>query len=147
MEMIQKLEEEKAKTNTDYTALQRQVHELQKRLQEKEKPEPEDNQPKKPTYAKMQPITNDPNIVSGIVKNQDSDAIPGVVLLIKNHKGESVRALKTNAIGQFSISTPLANGLYTLEVGSSVEGLTFDIITVEVKGEVLPPMEIIGRPV
>jgi hypothetical protein len=148
LELIKKLEEEKEKTTADYTSLQRQVHELQKRLEEKEKPEqPQSNEPKKPTYAKMQAITNDPNTVSGIVKNQDGEAIPGVVLLIKNHKGESVRALKTNAIGQFSISTPLGNGLYTLEVGSSVEGLTFDIITVEVKGEVLPPIEIIGRPI
>ncbi len=145
IELIRKLEEEQKRANTDYTTLQKQVHELQNRLKEKEEPLPEDTQPKKPTYAKMQPITEEPNIVSGVVKNQDGEAITGVVLLIKNHKGESVRALKTNTIGQFAISTSLVKGMYTLEVGSSVEGLTFDIITVEVKGEVLPPIEIIGR--
>lgn len=141
--LVEELEKEKNKASTDYSTLQKQVYELQKRLEEKQ--QPKDTGPKKPTYAKMQPITNDPNIVSGVIKNQDGEAIPGVVLLIKNHKGEAVRALKTNTLGQFSISTPLVNGMYTLEVGSPVEGVAFDIITVEVKGEVIPPIEMIGR--
>lgn len=143
--LVEELEKEKNKTSTDYSALQRQVHELQQRLQEKQ--QPQDTGPKKPSFAKMQPITNEPNIVSGVIKDSDGEAIPGVVLLIKNHKGEAVRALKTNTIGQFSISTPLVNGMYTLEVGSPVEGSSFDIITVEVKGEVIPPIEMIGREV
>ncbi len=95
----------------------------------------------------MEPITSEPNIVSGVIKNSENEAITGAVLLVKNSKGEAVRALKTNALGQFSISTPLMNGMYTLEVGSAVEDTTFDIITIEVKGEVLPPIELIGREV
>jgi len=142
--LVEELEKEKDKANTDYTALQKQVFELQRRLKEKQAP-PQDTGPKKPTFAKMQPITNEPNIVSGVVKGQDGEGIPGIVLLIKNHKGEAVRALKTNTLGQFSISTSLVNGMYTLEIGSPVEGLGFDIITVEVKGDVLPPIELIGR--
>ena len=93
----------------------------------------------------MEPITNEPNIVSGMIKKPDGESIPGLVLLIKNHRGEAVRALKTNALGQFSISTPLVDGIYTLEVGSTVEDTTFDIITIEVKGEVIPPVELIGK--
>jgi len=143
--LVEELEREKDKASTDYTALQRQVLDLQERLKEKEIPAPKDTGPKKPVYAKMQPITNEPNKVSGVIKDQDGEAIPGVVLLIKNHKGEAVRALKTNTLGQFSISTPLVKGMYTLEVGSSVEDISFDIITIEVKGEVLPPVEMIGR--
>jgi len=143
--LVEELEREKDKANIDYTSLQKQVLELQERLKEKE--EPKKKGPSKPTYAKMQPITNEPNIVSGVIKNQDGEALPGVVLLIKNHKGEAVRALKTNTLGQFSISTSLVKGMYTLEVGSAVEETSFDIITVEVKGEVIPPMEMVGRQV
>ncbi|MFC1722239.1 PrgI family mobile element protein [Patescibacteria group bacterium] len=147
-EILDRLEKEKNQTSTNYTSLQKQILELQRRIKEQEDPTAGiDTQPKQPTYAKMQPITSDPNIVSGVVKNSLGEAQPGIVLLIKNHKGESVRALKTNALGQFSISTSLVNGLYTIEVGSSVDGQTFDIITVEVKGEVIPPIEIVGRAV
>jgi hypothetical protein len=142
--LVEQLEQEKNKKNIDYSALQKQVLELQERLKEKEAPE-EDAGPKKATFAKMQPITNDPNIVSGVVKNHEGEAVTGVVLLIKNHKGEAVRALKTNALGQFSISTPLVKGIYTLEIGAGVEDQAFDIITVEVKGEVIPPIEMVGR--
>ena len=143
MEAINKLEEEQKKANSDYSALQQQVHDLQERLKKKE--EPKEEGPKQPKFAKMAPITQDPNIVSGVLRNKDGEGIPGMVMLIKNSKGESVRALKTNSIGQFSISTPLVKGMYTLEVGSQIEGSAFDIITVEIKGEVLPPIEVIGR--
>ena len=146
-ELLEKLEKEKNSTGADYSTLQKQVLELQNRLKEKELSllDNKSNQPKAPTYAKMQAITTEPNIVSGIVRNEKQEGIQGVVLLIKNHKGESVRALKTNTLGQFSISTPLVNGIYTLEIGTGVQGLTFDIITIDVKGEVIPPIELLGR--
>ena len=144
--VVEQLEQERNKKSSDYSALQQQVLELQKRLAEKEAPQKAEG-PAKPTYAKMEPITSEPNIVSGVIKSSENEAITGAVLLVKNNKGEAVRALKTNALGQFSISTPLMNGIYTLEVGSAVEDTTFDIITIEVKGEVLPPIELIGREV
>ncbi|MBP7927872.1 hypothetical protein KAZ57_01860, partial [Patescibacteria group bacterium] len=68
------------------------------------------------------------------------------VMLIKNSSGEPVRALKTNSLGQFAIGSPLGTGLYSVEADpSNVPGQTFDIITVEVKGEVIPPIEISGK--
>ncbi len=71
--LVTKLEEEKSKTNADYSALQQQVLELQRRLKEKEAAFTE--QPKKdPTYIKMQPITNEPNIISGISKRHKGGA-------------------------------------------------------------------------
>ncbi|MFC1755789.1 PrgI family mobile element protein [Patescibacteria group bacterium] len=143
---VEALEQEKSRKSSDYSALQQQVLELQKRIAEKETPKKAE-EPAKPSYSKMQPITSEPNIVSGVIRGSDGEALTGVVLLIKNNKGEAVRALKTNALGQFSISTPLMNSLYTLEVGSAVENTTFDIITIEVKGEVLPPVELSGREV
>ena len=65
--------------------------------------------------------------------------------LNKNKKGETVRAFKTNTLGEFKLSTPLANGTYTLEVATNVSGVTFDIISIEAKGEPFPSIEIIGN--
>lgn len=144
---LKRLEEEKQKKGADYSSLQKQLHELQRRLKEKEDPTSVmvSAQPIQPTYAKMQPITKEPNIVSGIVRKENNEALPNIVLLIKNNKGEPVRGIKTNTLGQFSLSTPLVNGLYTLEVDPNAgEGFSFDIITVEVKGDVIPPIELVG---
>lgn len=149
-EIVAKLEQQRQDKSADYAALQKQILELQKKLEEKEKPQPaqqEDQKQAQPQYAQMEPITEEPNIVSGVIKKPGNESIPGLVLLIKNHRGEAVRALKTNAMGQFAISTPLVDGIYTLEVGSVVEGLSFDIITIEVKGEVIPPVQLIGKEV
>lgn len=147
-ELISKLEKEKNQASDDYSALQKQVLELQQRLKEKENAGADKGPKKKEaSFAKMKALTNDPNIVSGVLKNAEGEPLEGSVLLIKNNKGEAVRAVKTNSIGQFSISTALVNGMYTIEIGTAVDGQTFDIITVEVKGEVIPPIEITGRPV
>ena len=69
-----------------------------------------------------------------------------VLLIIKNDRRDPVRAIKTNAIGQFILTSPLVNGSYTIEV-SPIEGkdLTFDIISVQLKGELVPPMEFISK--
>lgn len=153
-EELKKLEQEKQKASSTYTALQQKLRDLQHKLSEKntKQEEAEKSQPPArpqgvdPTTAQINPLTTTPNIVSGIVRGgNDNAGVSDLVLLIKNHRGESVRAVKTNSIGQFSISTPLDNGMYTIEVASHVEGLTFDIITVEVKGEVLPPIDILGK--
>lgn len=81
-----------------------------------------------------------PNIVSGLVVDQKGEILPGVIVVIKDIYDNPVRAIKTNKLGQFSISTPLPNAIYNLELEK--EGYNFDIIEVEVKGEIIPPMEI-----
>ena len=146
---IQRLEQEKSQLAVDYTKLKSTFNEFKN----KEIRTPAQAQVPQQTasavsasYSNMQPLTDRPNIVSGIIKNNTGQSIEGAVVIIKNQKGESVRALKTNALGQFSISTPLMNGTYFIDADSSKKtGLTFDIISVEVKGDILPPLEITGR--
>jgi hypothetical protein len=87
-----------------------------------------------------------PNVVTGIVKNFQGRGISGVLLIIKNAHNDPVRAIKTNALGQFTISNPLANGKYKINIDVNNEtGFSFDIIDVEATGGIIPPLEFIGK--
>jgi len=81
-----------------------------------------------------------PNILSGLVIDQKGEILPGVIVVVKDNEDNPVRAIKTNKLGQFSISTPLPNGVYSLELEK--EGYEFDIIEIEAKGEIILPIEI-----
>ena len=63
--------------------------------------------------------------------------------VIYDKEGLPVRALKTNKLGQFSGSTPLPNGTYTLELEK--DGFTFDVLQIELGGEVVPPLPIMSK--
>lgn len=95
--------------------------------------------PKPTTLA----LTTFPNVISGIVKDKQNNLLQGVVSVIYDKEGLPVRALKTNKLGQFSGSTPLPNGTYTLELEK--EGFTFDVLQIELSGSVLPPLAIIAK--
>ena len=148
-ERIQKLEQEKSQLSVDYTKFKSTFNEFKDK--EIKKPVQTESQPYgigaiSASYSTKQPLSDRPNILSGTIKNSTGQTIEGAVVIIKSQKGEPVRALKTNALGQFSISTPLMNGTYYIEADSSKKtGLTFDIISVEVKGEIISPLEIVGR--
>ena len=103
--------------------------------------------PKKPSYtAKISPnlpiptTPTRPNILVGMLLDNQGSLIEGAILEVRNSKGMPVRALKTNKLGQFMIATPLENDTYEIE--TEKEGLEFDIIKIEVKGEIIPPIEI-----
>ena len=103
--------------------------------------------PKKPTVeAKINedlPIPETPekpNIVVGMVLDNQGMIVEGAILEIRDPQGLPVRALKTNKVGQFLIATPLQNGQYEIEVEK--EGLLFDIINLETKGKIIQPIEI-----
>lgn len=85
-----------------------------------------------------------PNIISGFIKTTKEAVLTNVIVIIKDKTGNPVRALKSNKLGQFSIATPLPNGLYKLEFEK--EGCQFNGIDLELKGAVVPPLRIIGTP-
>ena len=96
--------------------------------------------------ANINPLSNKPNIISGVVKDAMGNPLEGVVVIIKNDKEDPVRGIKTNQLGQFVISTALSNGSYTLLTDKANKtNLTFDIINFEAAGTVLAPIEIVGR--
>jgi hypothetical protein len=85
-------------------------------------------------------ITDTPNVINGVVADQQGELLEEAILVIKDSESTPVRALKTNKLGQFTISTPLRNGTYSIEVEK--EGYTFEPIYQEVTGTILPPREI-----
>ena len=92
--------------------------------------------PKQTTVA----LTIFPNVINGIIKDKENNYLEGVVAVIYDKEGLPVRALKTNKLGQFTGSTPLPNGTYTLELEK--ETFTFDVLQMELTGGVLPPLMI-----
>lgn len=87
--------------------------------------------PEKPT---------EPNKVVGMVLDQNSTPLPGVIVEILTADGFSARAVKTNLLGQFFINTPLKNGSYTVVVEK--EGLEFAPKQLIVNGTILDPIEV-----
>lgn len=88
-------------------------------------------------------LTTFPNVINGIVKDKEENFLEGVVAVIYDKEGLPVRALKTNKLGQFTGSTPLSNGVYTLELEK--DNFTFDVLQIELTGEVLPPLLITAK--
>lgn len=94
--------------------------------------------------GKMAPsLTSAPNVINGVVKDSQGRLLYNVIIVVKDEAGQPVRALKSNKIGQFAISTPLPNGVYTMELEAPDK--SFDIIEVDLGGKVLPPIEIRAR--
>lgn len=88
-------------------------------------------------------LTTFPNVINGIVKDNAGNYLEGCIAVIYDKEGLPARALKTNKLGQFTGSTPLPNGTYKLAVER--EGLVFDILQIELAGEVLPPLIITAK--
>lgn len=81
-----------------------------------------------------------PNVISGLVKDKEGQFIAGAILEIKDLHGHSVRAMRSNKLGQFRTATPLSDGTY--KITTEKEGFSFDIIEISLTGEVVLPVEI-----
>lgn len=110
-----------------------------------DKPTPE-QKGKKVIPAKFSPQLplpykpKEPNRIVGMVFDANDHILTNTILEIKDLSGNSVRALKTNKLGQFSIARPLDNGTYLIE--AEHETKHFDIIKLETIGEIIPPIEV-----
>lgn len=98
--------------------------------------------PLKPKQAQVA-LTSLPNVINGIVKDKQGNFLEGVVSVIYDKEGLPVRALKTNKLGQFTGSTPLQNGTYTLELEK--DSFTFDLLQIELNGGILPSLLITAK--
>ena len=157
------LEQEKLESEKHAQTLRESLSGLQQQLQDQFKelsPTPGSSSESTPTLApaspvptkikvveprraegKMAPqITTVPNVVNGIVRDKNGLLLPDVIIVVKDAKDNPARALKTNKIGQFAISTPLPSGVYLIELEK--DGQEFDIIQVKLAGEILLPIEI-----
>ena len=91
------------------------------------------------------PITSEfPNIIAGIVKDPRSNPLGNILVEVKDHEGNPVRAFKTNALGQFASATPLTNGTYTIEFEDPKGENKFDEIEFTAAGGIILPIEVIS---
>jgi len=88
-------------------------------------------------------LTEIPNIINGVVSSNGGVPLEGTVLLVKDKAGNSIRALKSNKVGQFIASTPLENGTYYLEFEKP--NYTFDVLELTLSGQAMQPIEVIGK--
>lgn len=92
------------------------------------------------------PFTSDyPNVIAGIVKDPRGNVLGNILVEVKDKDDNPVRAFKTNPLGQFASATPLLNGTYTIWFEDTEKKHKFDVAEIEVKGEVIQPLEIISQ--
>lgn len=84
-----------------------------------------------------------PNKVVGMVFTPDGKILPGAIVEIRNLKGEVARAVKTNPLGQFFITTPLESGDYVIVTDK--QGYQFANQNLKVTDQILDPVQIISQ--
>lgn len=93
--------------------------------------------------AQIIPLTDTPNVLSGLVTDEKGTPIESAVLVVRDESGIPVRALKTNKLGQFLSATPLSSGTYTIEAESDIA--SFKHLSINLTGQILPPIGIRGE--
>lgn len=81
-----------------------------------------------------------PNKLVGMVLTPQNELVNDAIVEIKNQTGSTERAVKTNALGQFFVTTPLKEGTYIIE--TEKEGLQFSEFSVQIQGKIIDPIEI-----
>lgn len=84
-----------------------------------------------------------PNVIVGMATSIDGKIIDGVIVEIQDKYGNPARVIKTNSLGQFKISTPLANGRYLII--AEKEGYSFDRVNVDLNSQIVEPIRIIAH--
>lgn len=83
---------------------------------------------------------NTPNKLVGMILTPRDELIPGAIIEIQTPQGVVSRAVKSNALGQFFITTPLENGEYIVSVEK--DGHTFKPMTITLTGKIVEPLEV-----
>ncbi|MFA5749773.1 MAG: PrgI family protein [Candidatus Shapirobacteria bacterium] len=83
------------------------------------------------------------NMVVGMATSLDGKIVDGVIVEIQDEHGSPSRVIKTNSLGQFKISTPLANGRYLII--AEKEGYIFDRVNIDLNGQIVEPIRIIAH--
>ncbi len=83
---------------------------------------------------------NTPNKLVGMILTPKNELIPGAIVEIKTQQGTVSRAVKSNALGQFFITTPLENGEYVVSVEK--DGYKFNQMSISLAGKIVEPLEV-----
>lgn len=91
-----------------------------------------------PVNIHLPAAPSSPNLVVGMVVTKDSKIVENAIVQIVTTDGIPARAMKTNSLGQFYISTPLSKGVYNLEVEK--EGFIFPVNKLVIEDKIVPPL-------
>lgn len=80
------------------------------------------------------------NKIVGMVLTPNNELITNAIVEVQTETGQIVRAVKTNALGQFFITTPLNNGSYVAKVEK--QGYDFEPLKIVLSGDIVDPLEI-----
>jgi len=83
------------------------------------------------------------NLIVGMATDYDGKIVDGVIVEIQDEHGIPTRVIKTNSLGQFKISTPLANGRYLII--AEKQGYIFDRVNIDLTGKIVDPIRIIAH--
>ncbi len=90
-------------------------------------------------------LTSTPNIITGVVIDQNKNPLEGAIVIINNANQVPVRALKTNRLGQFLGATPLPSGIY--EVTAEKDGMEFTPVNITLNDTAVTPVFVSAREV
>lgn len=91
----------------------------------------------------MPDIPDVPNVVVGMATNIEGKIVDGVIIEIQDAYGNPSRVLKTNSLGQFKTSTPLADGKYLII--AEKDEYNFDRVNIDLNGKIVQPIRIIAN--
>jgi len=91
----------------------------------------------------MPDIPNLPNLIVGMVMDQNHKMVEGAIVEIQDVDGNPSRVLKTNKLGQFRTLTQLSNGKYL--VVTEKENLEFDRVEINLEGKIVEPIKILAK--
>lgn len=93
-----------------------------------------------PTSSLPIPSTpSTPNTLVGLTLTPDGKTLDGVMVEIKN-QNLTLRATKSNKLGQFLFVRPLENGLY--QILAEKDDYKFETYSIELNGEIMNPLKI-----
>ena len=73
-----------------------------------------------------------------MVVNQKNELLPSAIIEVSTSSGQVVRVVRTNALGQFFVTTPLPSGSYILQ--AEQDGLKFIPQQLDVSGGIISPL-------
>lgn len=84
-----------------------------------------------------------PNLVSGLVLDPSGKLVENAIVQIVDEAGIPKRAVKSNLLGQFMISTPLENGSFYLEIEHDI--FEFPKVSLFLDGHVFVPIKVSAK--
>lgn len=80
-----------------------------------------------------------PNTIVGMtLSNQGKILEPAIVEILKN--GQTIRATKSNKLGQFLFAKPLDDGIF--QITADKDGFTFPRFDLKLDGQIVPPIKL-----